>query len=320
MLEFYFDESESSIADHPAVVIAGYGADDSNWRNFNQHWRQRVLSPFKIPYFHAKELRSQNARLYRHLGFAERRSLLQMVISVISDNVKTGASVYMRPHDWESITTHTMRTRWGSAYGMCMELLLAALSQGPFSGTNRQRVNVFLEEGHVNAQDALQKVRNYKYDTESIEWPTLVGEAKVVDEDPLRMTAMQIGGSGLVAKRMTPPVQAADLLAFLMGSAIRSSQHPVFSGVLDELLSRVPVLSSGWGPSSVQRSVEGIKQLEGYRRVMRTEMWQLKKQLREQGMTVYELPWGIVMDRAPSGDEESQQLKEQVNAILEKLT
>jgi hypothetical protein len=149
MLEAYCDESDSTtLGGEPVLVLAGYLADESEWRNLISAWEKEILDKYKIPYFHAKELRSRNAKFYRHLDFAARRDLLNTACSLIKHNVRAGAIVYMRPSDWKRETTQRQRSKWGSAYGVCMEMLLSPvlskLVQGP------ERVSIFLEDGHAN--------------------------------------------------------------------------------------------------------------------------------------------------------------------------
>jgi hypothetical protein len=315
-LEVYCDESDSRVGGHPLLVIAGYVATKEAWEAFSKQWSQRVLSPFGIPYFHSTEIRSKHAKLYRYLSFDQRRELLAAACHVICSHVDSGVAVYMRPHDWNSSTTHVQRSRWGSAYGACMELLLSALSQYLSAP---QRVSVFLEGGHVNANDATRRVRNYKHDTEPIEWPECVEDSMRIGDNPPRTTAVRIGDVALVSKTASMPVQAADLLAYLVAAASRADSNPVFEGVLDSLITSKPHRVSGWGPKAVRELVQHMVAYDDLQKGRRAETWERKKVLRNRGFRVYELPWGLAVDKSQTLDDLSIAFQKQVEAIRKRL-
>jgi hypothetical protein len=244
--------------------------------------------------------------------------LLASASRIIGHHVRGGSIVYMRPSDWKNNTTPQERSRWGSAYGVCMELLLGTVNElvmGP------ERVSVFLEDGHVNADDAVTRIRNYKADTEPMEYPELAGDGRVFDpehsEMKARMTKMRVGRVGLVPKSALP-TQAADLLAYLVGPSLRPPLHGVFEGVLDDLLPRTTHVLSAWGPRRVSELAETMRAVEAERAETRAQNRQMKRFLRDQGLRVYQLPWGIVTDRGPE-DSESEKLRSQIDAIWEKF-
>jgi len=170
---------------------------------------------------------------------------------------------------------------------VCMELLLRAFNEIVASP---ERVGVFLEDGHANADDALIRIRNYKSDTEPMEYPEMAGPARIFSpehpEMKARIGAMRIGNFGLVPKA-TIPTQAADFLAYLIGSALRPPSPPVLDGILDDLLPRKPHLLSGWGPKAVAELAAKIREIESDRVETRSLNWQMKQALRDQGMRVY---------------------------------
>jgi hypothetical protein len=246
VLEAYCDESATIAGGEPLLVLVGYLADHTDWAAFSESWDREILKKYGLPHFHAKDLRSSNSKVYRYFDFSQRRELLATSCKVIGDHIGGGAVVYMRPSNWKRNTTPGQRSRWGSAYGVCMELLLGAFNEivpGP------QRVNVFLEDGHANADDAVNRIRNYKSDTEPMEYPELAGPGRVFDpehpEMKSRETKMWIGETRLVPKSAMP-TQTADLLAYLVGASLRQPIYPVFDGILDDLLPRKPHLLSGW--------------------------------------------------------------------------
>lgn len=320
MLESYCDESESSVRGGTLLALAGYLADDSDWLKFNVAWRRDVLDAFGIPYFHAKDLRSGNAKLYRHLGFDQRQGLLEKACSVIGDHVCSGAIVYMRPHDWKTNTTVQQRRRWGSVYGVCVGILVTDVLNTVVGGP--RRVSVFLEGGHANDAEALLGVREYKYATEPMEFPEACSPILYHDLDhpelKARETFMRIGDIALVDKVSSLPVQAADLLAYLVGSAL-NPQHPVFEGILDRLLDLKPHALRGFSPDDVTILVSEIETAEAEHSLRRKEIWQIRRILRSEGSIVYQLPWGIAAQHGSASEERATELKSQVDRILEKF-
>jgi hypothetical protein len=319
MLESYFDESDSLVGRHPLLVIAGYLGDRRDWESFNIQWKRDLLDSFKITHFHSKELRSQNARFYRHLSFVQRREMLKVASAIICASVSLGIVGYMRPHDWNEFAPAQMRRKWGSCYGTLAELLMADLSKHRQS---TERVSVFFEEGHANAGDVIRKLRAIKHDTEPIEWPEASPElmdAHIVEEDPARTQMMRIGDIALVSKQTAFPTQAADLLAYLISSSCLKNPHPVFDGILDALLQEKPHLLSAWGPKKVRELVAAASAYEDLQETRRKETWNIKKHLRGRGYKVYGLPWGLVVDKFPIEDKLSLDFRKQVDSIQAKF-
>ena len=315
MLEVYCDESVSSIGGEDFLVFAGYVAPERNWNQFRHDWRRHILEKYSVPYLHAKDLRSGNAPLYRHLDLSSRRNLVEDACRLIGAHATDCVAVYMRLCDFDLAVTSEQRSRWGSAYGACAVIMLSVLSEFVRAG---ERVSIFVEDGHVNARDAITRIKHFKFDTEPVRWPSLVGEATVgTYEDPMRTQTFRIGKAGLVSKD-SEPTQAADLLAYLVATFVQTSPSPVFEGVLDDLFSRVPCRLSPWGPGKVVLLGEVMADVEQTWRDQRRGAWEVKKALREKGCKVYELPWGLVIDEQP-GDSQSDELRRQVNEILDNL-
>ena len=105
MLVAYCDESDTLAGGQQLLVLAGYLANEADWQAFITDWNVELLKPFRIPHFHAKDIRSRNAKLYRHLDLAERRQLLGTGSKLIVKHTRAGAIVYMRPADWRHETT-----------------------------------------------------------------------------------------------------------------------------------------------------------------------------------------------------------------------
>jgi len=292
------------------VSPEGYLAPAEKWVDFCGEW-QELLSEYKVTHLHAKELRSRHAKLYRHLDFSTRRVLVERACAIICRTVDVGLSVYMRPSDWKLYTNANQRNRWGSTYIACTNALIALCANhvnGP------ERVSVFMESGHVNAEGAIKAIREYKQITEPVEWPDMTGE--VLDypiDDPelaLRKSAMRIGGVGLADKKDTYPLQAADLFAYLVATAMRED-NPVLNGVLDILIKNNPHAVFGFGPGDVVKLVDLVSAEEAVQAEKRAGIYEMKKVLRSEGFKVHELPWGLAINNQPNEDELSREFDRQ---------
>src|ERR1041384_2098332 len=75
------------------------------------------------------------------------------------------------------------------------------------------------------SQQCRRRIRAYQHDTEPVEWPPITGSPERIVPDPLRTSFMRVGSVSLVPKRSisTPAVQAADLLAYLIGCVSRQA-------------------------------------------------------------------------------------------------
>ena len=225
----------------------------------------------------------------------------------------------MRPSDWKALTTANQRSRWGSAYGQCTNTVLYSLSNHVAAP---ERVSVFFERGHANVEDALRKVGQYRYNTEPIEWPEIVDSKPMENESEhieitMRKTFMRIGEAGLVEKKASPPVQAADLWAYLAATTMSHTEDSVFHGALDSLVSRRPHAVTGCGPNDLKSLILSFVATEEETKMTRRQIYEMKKLLRDEGMRVRELPWGLVIDKG-ANDKSSSDFDKQTAAILDK--
>jgi hypothetical protein len=185
-----------------------------------------------------------------------------------------------------------------------------------------ERVNVYLEAGHANSEAALQKIRNFKSDTEPVKWPDLADITTAnhdrTPEAQMRVSAMRIGSYGTVGKTDSPPTQAADLFVYLAATALRNDNDPVFSDCLDLLLAGKPHVLSPWGPVKLAELIQSIRSVEERWKADRQGLYEMRGLLHEYGLVTHALPWGIVVDKGPR-DETSLTVKEQVNKIRRRV-
>jgi len=246
VLEAYCDETESVAQGKPLLLLAGYAADADNWRVLSREWQHRILNRYGIPFFHAKELRSGNAKHYRHLSRHKRRALIEDATAIIADaGIEATGIIFLRPFDWSSVSTPAERAIFGSAYRIAAEYFMLGLCQnlGTTTFGSEPLVSVCLESGHPSATDAINGISGFRRLWEPIEMPECLQDKKVVgiqigDEPPLCTVVterpnpiVRMESCGVVNKRTVIPVQAADLLAYLSGAAIRNQVDRIFDGI-----------------------------------------------------------------------------------------
>ena len=226
-----------------------------------------------------------------------------------------GSCIIMSPDDWKDATTDTFRCKHGSAYGACMQLLLILLSYQVRKPPNEEpeRISVFLEDGHKNADDAMLRAKYYKDDTEPVEIPS-GARVQVLEEDPFRTRFMRIGGLGLFPKLTTRPLQAADLFVYLVSNLFRPTGSRVFDGVSENLGQFKPHWFSAWNAPKVRlltRLIEGGEKLNARER---ENTWKLSRALRCLGFKVHQIPGALVVDGRGLGEALT---KEEWNQLLD---
>lgn len=315
----YCDESGADLLGAPGLWLAGYLASDESWSSFSQAWRTEVLDRYSIPHLHAVELRSRQASLYRHLDLEARRKLLTAACDIIVSCIEAGFVSYMRPEEFESLTTPEERARWGGAYGVCAEVLVGEISRHI---GRPERVNFHFEDGHVNVASALKRIEAIKADTEPTEWPKMA-DADDLDgsehiEKEMRTSWMRIGTVDTVKKTGALPTQAADLLAYLSATVMRNDNDPVYAGCLDLLIGRKSHAFRSLGATFLAELVKATRLVEQQRLLDRKNIYEMRGTLHALGYVTYVLPWGLVVDKGPK-DEQSEMLKQQVEEIRKKL-
>jgi hypothetical protein len=308
MLEAYLDESEAALDRRQLLVLAGYLAPFEKWLDFSDQWTV-ALSKYNLTHFHATDIRTRHSKLYRHLSFEDRRNLLEDLADIIARNVTMGFAIYMFPGDWKSATTHQFRCENGSAYGICMELLLWLASCMLKKPGEPERVSIFLEDGHKNAQDAILRAKLYKDDTEPVE-RVPGATVSVLYDDPLRTSFIRIGALGLVRKIDTKPVQAADLFAYLASDFLRSGGRGVFEGIFNKMVQAKPHAYSAWNAEKVSILVRLIQEGQRIKGDACQRIWRMSKALRALGFKVSKAPGALVVDRRHlNGEVSAEQWK-----------
>jgi len=127
-LETYFDESApSSKSATSLLLIAGYVGEEERWVEFGNKWAA-TLERYGSRRFHMRHIRNLRHPLYKHLTVERRRDLVIELIDVTTQAATLGSLVYMRPEEYEAVTTPEFRSRYGTAYGLLIYLNLVQIN------------------------------------------------------------------------------------------------------------------------------------------------------------------------------------------------
>jgi hypothetical protein len=161
-LEAYFDESLNH-NDSRTVVVAGFVSSIDTWAAFAEAWKLNVLERFGIPYFRMKDFRNGNSRIFRHLSGEDRIHLLAQVVGLTAKVASFGVGCVVNEAEYNTITSPEYRGRHGSAFTSCFATCIGLIGRVLADHTKDvHRLSVFLEEGHVNTDQAVQMLQGYK--------------------------------------------------------------------------------------------------------------------------------------------------------------
>jgi hypothetical protein len=310
VLEAYFDESGSHEETSTSfLLLAGYTAESERWRAFGTRWK-RVLEDFRLQQFHMKDIRNFQHSSFKHLGAADRRVLLTALIDLVADTAVVGTLVYLRPADYKAVTDPAFRSRYGSAYGLLVTLTLLQLDAVLLNPPRvPETVSIFLEEGHANASDALRLIKYWQEDTAPPPAEVEGHPVEVVEPDPVRTSRLRIHSYGLGSKATMYPLHAADMLAYLAYSAMTFKGDDFLTGVFDQLLPRVPHVSTSWNRVALEGLVRSVADGEREKAALRADLYAFKRHLRLHCLKVREYPWGVTIDGRYLTEEEWQRTK-----------
>ena len=309
MLEAYIDESGTQSKDTRSLLfLAAYVAESDNWAKVSTEWTQ-LLKEYKVPHFHMNELRNVTKGLYRHLSMPARMRLLDGLIGTLKKYALFGCLITLRPHEYAIVADQQFRNRYGSAYGMCVNLLLRQLHNSllnPLSGP--ETINVFLERGHANEGDAIRQLKDWKELTDPP--PNEVEGQPVERKVPCfeRTDLLRIGTYGSGTKDQMPPLHAADLLAYIANSnaeiALNGRDDRFIEEIGDRLFASIPHISTSWNESALRSLVEAVREGDEEKSKVRSELHQMTKALNSFGLKVTKYPWGFTVDGRHLSEEE----------------
>ena len=163
-------------------------------RKLTVEWK-RELATSGVDYFHATEHWNGRSKPYHGIGHDEREELLARLIRHLHSRFLFGVSAIVDEAEYKTATSERLRSQYGSPYGFGFQLVMAlVLLELVRLKRQNQPVNILIEDGHVNAGQAIEFIKHKK----KLNSPK----------------GLKIGTYGLGGKIDNPVLQAADLLAF----------------------------------------------------------------------------------------------------------
>jgi hypothetical protein len=317
MLQAYFDESGIHTDEATSLlIIAGYVGEQEKWQAFSRAWRS-TLDEFQVSHFHMRDIRNGRHPLYRHLSMSRRRELVRHLIELVANTAALGSLSFLRPAEYKAVTNDSFRGRYGSPYGFLVTLALIQLDAEINKGrTSPATTDVFVEEGHSNEKDALRLLEYWREDTSAAPSEYLGEPVETIEPDPNRTTRLRIEQIGVGSKQTMLPLHAADMLAYLASAAMSFKGDPFLTELFDELLPRIPHLSTSWNRQSLEEAVTWVQRGEDEKRAIRAGWYELKSYLGRYNVELNILPWGITFDRSRLSDSEWAIVKEKIRTEL----
>jgi len=190
VIDIGIDESESG----SRLVVSGIVGKTSPMRKLDAEWKAE-LAKAGVDYFHAKEHWNLRSKAYHGISTDAREKLLNRLVLHLHHRFLFGASSIIDEAEYRDCTTPRFRSQYGSAYAWGFQsLMLTILVELTRQKRANQPVNILIEDGHKNAQQAIGFIRAKKKRNSAM--------------------GIRLGSYGLGGKRDNPILQAADLLAF----------------------------------------------------------------------------------------------------------
>src|SRR5262249_25170369 len=157
---------------------------------------------------------------FKCLSKTKRKELLDRLLKHIQKHAEYGITARINTDEYKRLTEPGFRSQWGAPYSFCIQIILLRIALILHEENRADRkpdhqINILLEDGHVNAQQALDMLNRPR-------------------------SVLHIVRRGLGKKRDHPVLQAADLLAYsssdhtsspdesYLFERLRSTQKPTY--------------------------------------------------------------------------------------------
>ena len=305
VLDLYMDESGTH--DNKHLVVGGYVSRVEKWVSFSQEWK-KVLEAYSLPYFHMKDFRNPKSRMYRHLSVRDRESLFDSLADIVCRNVLFGAFFFTCPYWYDRLTTPVFRSRHGSSYAHavqgCIALVIASLRK---MNAGSEVLGIFMEEGHRNAQEVVEVIRELKKETDPTELPeemdgSVYGDPLSIDprpyskeDDHLLQEGLKIGAYGLGSKKIMLPLQAADVFSYCMHDAVNRPETYSSRRIMSKLSRGIPHYGLVEDKKRILELVEFTQKNEQIRAEQNRRKYILKRELQQSGFIVEKRQRGFIV-------------------------
>ncbi len=186
----YFDESTS--ADSPVLVVAGFLSTDAQWMLFEREWKE-VLAAFEITAFHAQHFSKHKEEF---LGWEEpkRKALLRKLLSIINERAAFGFASTVHVKEFDAVFTGNDRRDIGSPYNLCCTACYLQIGHWAQRNYQVEPLALIFDAGHKNAGDVTNTFNAEIKKSENI--------------------AYRLGSLTFSDDKVMVPLQAADLAAY----------------------------------------------------------------------------------------------------------
>ena len=233
VLRSYSDDSGNS--DPPVFVLAGYVARAEQWDEFNERWIAALLEPRRLDYFKMKEAAALVDQ-FRGWTPAERDHKLAELISIIKETVIAGFASTVYHEDYRAAFAGKISREVDTPYWLMYHSMMRLVLDWQFRRGDDEKVSfIFDEQGKQT--DQVQAT-----------WTNFLTYL------PPRMKALMGDRPSHLNDVKTPPLQAADLLAWHIRRLYdEHEQGTVFSAPYMETLTSIPLREFLWTPEELHK-------------------------------------------------------------------
>lgn len=204
VLETYTDESERD----GVLCVAAYIGYSKDWGRFNKKWRNRLRKK-GLTHFHMHEFIESKSALRKKLG-KNADSFFVDLTRLIREFTCKSFRFIIDEDEYKRATTNRFRSQFGNAFTfLTRAIIYYSYTWAKNDFGEKSLMNVVIECGHR-------------------------GDAKVEQYMKELMKAEIIGSGRLGKKRLLPPLQAADILAY-SGSSGYNADYSVPTGRLPKV-------------------------------------------------------------------------------------
>jgi len=207
-------------------------ADTKRWKKFCRQW-QSLLKEKDIPYFHMKEFKNWSGYARKQLSREECAIFIPRFVGIVRKYVNFGISVSISEKDYQHYTSPRFRSQYGSPYALCIQALLFSLVHR----YQTEPIAYIIESGHKN-QSHLEKV-----------FHTIV-------QIPYLKKRCRVARYAFLPKREALPLQAADLLAYLIADSWQKPQPSELQRLQKKIVHEIVHL----GPEEIQKPVHEVEE------------------------------------------------------------
>jgi hypothetical protein len=193
VIDIGIDESQSG----SLLVVSAIVGKTPLMRKLSREWK-RELAQSGVDFIHAKDHWNMQYKPYHGISRDEREKLLNRVICHLHNRSLFGASTIVDEVRYKNAASDRFRSQFGSPYGWGFQMLMVMIHVELLRQRKHdQPVNILIEDGHANCEQAMQFIRRKK-DLEAKNGPR----------------GLRVNNYGLGGKKGNPILQAADLLAY----------------------------------------------------------------------------------------------------------